>query len=122
MRLSSGGDGQALDGSAEALDYQKDRAELLRGSVFEPARAPDTLLERGLLAAGFLAMAAVLGYLGVPFVQMAWLGFVGADGTQVLRVFQRVMLAGAGAVVWSGALWLVVLACRKLWPGMRSGL
>lgn len=96
--------------SAEQLDYERDQAQLERESIFEQHLVPDSRLERGLLALGLLAIAAILVSIGLPSMVMA------TDTKASITLAQRLMVAGIGLVFWTGALVLLRVAYSK-WKG-----
>ena len=98
--------------TAEQLDYERDQAQLASESVFETKNLPDSRLERGLFALGFVAIAIVLVYIGLPSMLMAMDRQVG------ISLMQRVMVAGIGIIFWIGAVVLLRIAYSK-WKGIK---
>ena len=96
--------------SAEQLDYERDQAQLESESIFEQHLVPDSRLERGHLALGLLAIAAILVSIGLPSMVMA------TDTKASITLVQRVMVAGIGLIFWTGAFVLIRVAYRK-WKG-----
>ena len=96
--------------TAEQLDYERDQAQLASESVFETKNVPDSRLERGLFALGFVAIAIVLVYIGLPSMLMA------VDTQTSISLMQRVMVAGIGIIFWIGAVVLLRIAYSK-WKG-----
>lgn len=96
--------------SAEQLDYERDQAQLASESIFEVKLAPDSRLERGLVALGLLAIAAILVSIGLPSMVMA------TDTKASIILAQRLMVAGIGLIFWTGAFVLMRMAYLK-WKG-----
>jgi len=96
--------------SAEQLDYERDQAQLESESIFEQYLVPDSRLERGLLALGLLAIAAILVSIGLPSMLIA------IDTKSSITLVQRVMVAGIGLIFWTGAFVLMRIAYLK-WKG-----
>ena len=96
--------------SAEQLDYERDQAQLASESIFEAKLAPDSRLERGLVALGLLAIAASLVSIGLPSMVMA------TDTKASITLAQRLMVAGIGLIFWTGAFVLMRMAYLK-WKG-----
>ena len=96
--------------SAEQLDYERDQAQLASESIFEAKLAPDSRLERGLVALGLLAIAAILVSIGLPSMVMA------TDTKASITLAQRLMVAGIGLIFGRGAFVLMRMAYLK-WKG-----
>lgn len=96
--------------SAEQLDYERDQAQLASESIFEAKLAPDSRLERGLVALGLLAIAAILVSIGLPSMVMA------TDTKASITLAQRLMVTGIGLIFWTGAFVLMRMAYLK-WKG-----
>ena len=79
-------------------------------SIFEAKFAPDSRLERGLVALGLLAIAAILVSIGLPSMVMA------TDTKASITLAQRLMVAGIGLIFWTGAFVLMRMAYLK-WKG-----
>lgn len=93
--------------SAEQLDYERDQAQLASESVFETKFAPDSRLERGLVALGFVVIGAILWSIGLPSMLIAM------DRQMGITLQQRVMVAGIGLIFWTGAFVLMRMAYLK---------
>ena len=99
-----------LNDRCAELDYVEDESEK-KQALFQPASAPNSRLERWLLAIDYGAMAMSMMFASWMMLDMAWSGQITSFNlTDELLTWQRVILLLIGLIVGVFSLWLLGVA------------